>query len=77
VIPLVFFAGWCDVISETDIWTAAKLLVDRYGDSAPLQAEGRATEALAKGDAEDHAIWKQIKHAAEELLRTTPTGTVH
>ena len=62
---------------EKDIWQAAKLLVDRYGDEAPVQAAMRADALLAEGDIDGQAIWKRILSAVEELLRGRGDDPLH
>ena len=62
---------------EKDIWQAAKLLIDRYGDEAPVQAAMRADALLAEGDIDGQAIWKRILSAVEELLRGRGDDPVH
>jgi hypothetical protein len=57
------------MISDLDIYRAAKLLVDRYREDAELRASGRADEPLAEGDAEGSAAWRASASAVEELQR--------
>jgi hypothetical protein len=54
---------------DIDIWRAAKLLVDRHGDEAPLHAAMRADELMAEGDIDGQRIWMRILNAVSELLR--------
>ncbi len=60
------------VLPERDIWQTAKLLVDRYGEDAPLQAAQRADELLEEGHMDGRAVWFRIENACRELLRTKP-----
>jgi len=56
---------------ELDIWRSAKLLVDRYGGEEALRlAAVRADSLLAQGDADGHAVWREILRAVAELTRT-------
>ena len=49
---------------ELDIWRSAKLLVDRYGGEEALRlAAVRADGLLAQGDADGHAVWREILRA--------------
>jgi hypothetical protein len=57
------------VTEEIDIWRAARLLVDRHGDEAPIHAAMRADELMADGDMDGRRIWLRIKNAIDELLR--------
>jgi hypothetical protein len=54
---------------DLDIYRAAKLVIDRHGGEAALQAAGRADFLLEEGDAEGAAIWRRIMVAIEELQR--------
>lgn len=57
------------MIEDIDIWRGAKLLIDRHGDEAPVQAAMRADELRAAGDIEGHQIWMRLLRAIEEILR--------
>lgn len=52
--------------SDLDLWRGAKLLVDRYGDEAGIEAAKRADDMLDKGDLDGKAVLLRIKAAAEE-----------
>jgi len=53
---------------QTDVWRAAKLLVDRLGADARAHAANRANELLEIGDRTGHALWADIIHALDSLL---------
>jgi len=65
------------VTGNIDIWRAAKLLVDRHGDEAPIHAAMRADDLLAEGDVDGQRIWKRILSAIEELLRGRGDDPLH
>ncbi len=65
------------VIDDIDIYRAAKLLVDRYGDSATVEAMKRADTLAAQGDAAGRVVWLRILEAIEKLQSAEPTGAVH
>ena len=65
------------MIGEIDLWRAAKQIVDRYGEDAPLEAAMLADAMHEAGDLDGLAVWKRIKKAADELLRERPDGLVH
>jgi len=65
------------VIEDKDVWRAAKLLVDRHGDEAPIHAAMQADELLAEGDLEGERVWIQILKAIEELLRVPGDDQLH
>ncbi len=66
-----------NVTNDIDVWRAAKLLVDRYGDGATAEAMKRADALAAQGDAEGKVAWLRIFEAIEELQSTVPSGPVH
>jgi hypothetical protein len=46
------------MITERDIWMAAKAMIQRYGSNAEMEAAERADELLEKGDMEGAIAWK-------------------
>ncbi len=58
------------MISDTDIYRGANLLIKKYGTDAPIQTAMRADAMLEAGDLDGYAAWKRILRAAEELQRT-------
>ncbi len=56
------------MISDTDIFRAAGLLIEKYGDGAPLEAAMWADEMLEKGDLDSKVAWIRIMKAVEKLL---------
>jgi hypothetical protein len=48
------------VIDDPDIFRAAKLLIDRHGEDAPLRAARHADELLNDGDVDGSAVWRRI-----------------
>jgi hypothetical protein len=62
------------LISDLDIYRAAKLLIDQHGEDAPIRAAQRADELLQDGDTEGAAIWRAIMSAIEELQRGRHEG---
>ena len=65
------------MISDREIWQAANSMIKRYGDDAAREAELRADELLAEGDAEGHAIWQRIIEAVQGLSAMEPGGKVN
>jgi len=61
---------------EDTIHQAVRNLLARYGKDAPRQAQLRAEELRAAGDAEGHAMWRAIERAATAALNN-PSGSVH
>ena len=62
---------------DIDIYRAAKVMIDRHGDDAPVHAAVRADAMLDRGDMEARAVWLRIRVAVEEMLRTEAGGVVH
>lgn len=63
--------------TDLDIYRAANLLVDRYGDGATIEAMKRADALAAQGDDAGKVVWLRILEAIEKLQSTEPTGAVH
>ena len=57
------------MISDPDIFRAAKLLIDKHGDDAAIRAAQRADGLLKGGDMDGAAVWRQILEAIDELQR--------
>ena len=62
------------LISDLDIYRAAKLLVDQHAEDAPIRAAERADESLDKGDTVGTLVWRQIVKAIQELQREWRAG---
>ncbi len=58
------------MIPDLDIYRTAKLLVDKHGAEAPIQAAMKADAMLDKGDMDGRAVWLRVVRAVEELLAT-------
>jgi hypothetical protein len=61
------------MIEDTDMFRAAKLLIDQHGEDAALQAAQRAEKLLEDGDV-GSAAWRRILGAVEELRRGRRDG---
>lgn len=56
----------------------AQVLVDQYGQDAPMKAEASASKLLLDwADLEAWAYWKRAGRAAQQLLLTEPAGPLH
>ncbi len=60
------------MISDLDIYCAAKLLIDDLGYDAPVHAAMRADAMREAGDLDGLATWKRILRAVGELQETAP-----
>ncbi len=62
------------MISDTDIYRSARVLVQTHDKDAPIEAAMRADEMLEKGDLGGYAAWRRILKAVEELQRMEPVA---
>jgi hypothetical protein len=62
------------VISDRDIYTAANILVKRYGEDAATQAVMRADVLGAENDTEGQRQWIRIMEAIKQLQRMRAPG---
>ena len=62
------------MISDRDIYTAANLLVKRYGKDAATQAAMRADVLGTENDTEGQREWIRISEAVKTLQRTRAAG---
>jgi len=61
---------------DKDIYRSAKLLIDRHGDDAVIEAAMMADKMLEQGDLDGLATWNRILRAIEELRAgKRPEGT--
>ncbi len=60
------------MISDTDIYRGANLLIKKYGTDAPIQTAMRADAMLEAGDLDGYRVWKRILRAVGELQGTEP-----
>ncbi len=58
------------MISERDIWSAANILIDKYGEDAELRAAQRAHQLSDRGDLDGQRIWLRIVEAVRQLTET-------
>lgn len=67
--------SWDDV---QECVLVAQVLVDQYGQDAPMKAEASASKLLLDwADLEAWAYWKRAGRAAQQLLLTEPLGPLH
>ena len=52
---------------DKEIYRSAKLLIDRHGDDAVIEAAMKADKMLEQGDLDGLATWNRILRAIEEL----------
>ena len=62
------------MISDPDIFRAAKLVIDQRGEEAATFAAGRADELLEEGDIDGSGVWRRILAAIEEAAAREKEG---
>ena len=55
------------LISDREIWTAAKLLIERHGSDAAIEAARRIDRMLYRGDREGQLVWQRVRLAIAAL----------
>jgi hypothetical protein len=68
-----------DMVDEIDIWRAARVLVDEFGEEAVGRAAARALELKGTGDVEGEEVWGRVMEAILKLRRTIrgPEEPIH
>ena len=49
--------------SDIDIYRSANLLIERYGEDAPIHAAMSADKMMERGNMDGRAVWKRIVKA--------------
>lgn len=67
------------MVDEIDIWRAARVLVDEFGEEAVGRAAARALELKGTGDVEGEEVWGRVMEAILKLRRTIrgPEEPIH
>jgi hypothetical protein len=60
------------VLSDLDIYRAARFVIDQHGLAAEFEAAFRADRMLSKGDLDGSDVWRRIYYAVRQLQRTGP-----
>jgi hypothetical protein len=60
------------MLSERDIWLAAKAMIQHYGSNAGMEAPERADEHFEKGHLELSTTWERIIATIEKLQAEKP-----
>jgi hypothetical protein len=63
------FRGDNLMIDDSDVFRAAKLLIDQHGDDDAIRAAQRVDQLADEGDLDGAAVWRQILEAIDELQR--------
>ena len=59
-------------MQKIDIWRTAKLLLDRHGEDASIEASKRLEEMKTAGDKPGELLWSVICMAVGVLLQERP-----
>jgi hypothetical protein len=57
-----------------DIWRAANLMIEMFGEDAALKAALRADALLEQGNTEGFFAWKRITRAIDDVARERGPG---
>lgn len=60
----------CLATADREIWIAAGLMIQEYGNQAVIQAAIRAEKASAAADMDNVRVWKQVVRAIAEFTNT-------
>ena len=58
--------------TDLDVFRSAKVLVNKHGTGAVLEAATRAQTMLNNGDLDGRWLWLRVMRAVEVLLQTRP-----
>lgn len=58
--------------TATDIYRTAHLLIDTYGEMAPVGAAIKVDQCQMAGDEPGRTVWLRIANAVDELMNTEP-----
>jgi triphosphoribosyl-dephospho-CoA synthetase len=61
------------LVSASEIYRSASVMIRKYGENAALEAGIRADRLLDQGDIEGQCTWLRILNAIKELQNTTPS----
>jgi hypothetical protein len=62
--------------TDSEIYRAANLLVQEFGDMAPIGAQVKADQMQDRGDRAARSVWLRVARATQELLSDKPPGSV-
>ena len=60
------------MITNRDIWGSAKILINRHGDEAAIEAARRADKFMAEGNMAGRRVWRRIEAAIVKMQRREP-----
>lgn len=64
-------------MDEIDIWRAANLLIQQYGEGAGQEAARLGGLAVGKGDPEGERVWVEVSRAIKTLMETNLSGPLN
>ncbi|MAY67315.1 MAG: hypothetical protein CMM77_09325 [Rhodospirillaceae bacterium] len=54
--------------TDSEIYRAANLLIQEFGDMAPIGAQVKADQMQDRGDRSARSVWLRVARATQELL---------
>jgi hypothetical protein len=67
------------MLSDLDIYSAAGVMIRRYGNDAATELAQRADTFASEGDLAGSVAWRRVMRAVEEMQQEMPLegGAVH
>jgi hypothetical protein len=65
------------MVPDIDIYRAANLLIERYGDKAVIEAAKRIDTMLERGDLAGRDVWRRISRAIADLQAQPRKDALH
>mgnify|MGYP003629568037 FL=1 len=63
--------------TDSEIYRAANLLIQEFGEMAPIGAQVKADQMQDRGDRAARSVWLRVARATQELLSdSSPDTTV-
>ena len=60
--------------TDSDIYRAANLLIQEFGEMAPIGAQVKADQMQDRGDRAARSVWLRVARATQELLSESTPG---
>lgn len=61
--------------TDSEIYRAANLLIQEFGEMAPIGAQVKADQMQDRGDRAARAVWLRVARATQELLSDSSPDT--
>ncbi len=60
--------------TDSEIYRAANLLIQEFGEMAPIGAQVKADQMQDRGDRAARSVWLRVARATQELLSDSSPG---